>query len=154
VILLLLQRGLRNEDWEVAVLNSQLLDLSVKECLKIFRHLNKEMRKRSSFLLTKKKIQVNLNSLPNGIRPRPEDVTTGHIVVFEHFGFGDDLRVPVGQALLFLSLHAESRLLLSRTGVSWGCLSGLLFRLWAFRFLRLLGLFGLWRWKFYITLSF
>ena len=79
------------------------------------------------------KINFNyLNSLPDGISPWPQDVTTRHVVILQHLGLGDHLRVPVRQAILFSRLHAETSLFLSGPRISRGslCRRFLLLFLW------------------------
>lgn len=63
--LLLLQGRLRDEHGEVAVLHSQLLDLTVKELF---------------------------NRLPDGKGPGPQHVAAADVVIFNHFCFSDDLQ--------------------------------------------------------------
>lgn len=65
VRLLLLQGCLRDEHGEVAVLHTQLLDLTVKEFF---------------------------NRLPDGEGPGPQHVAAADVVIFNHFCFSDDLQ--------------------------------------------------------------
>ena len=62
--LFLLQGGLRDEHWEVAVLHAEFLNLPVKEVF---------------------------NGLPDGEGPGPQHVAATNIVVLNHLCFSDDL---------------------------------------------------------------
>lgn len=72
--LLALQRRLGHEHGEVAVLDPELLNLSVEELLDLF---------------------------PYGEAPWTEDIAPRDVVVLDHLGFGDDLGEPVGVVLAF-----------------------------------------------------
>ena len=65
MLLLFLQRGLRHEDGEVAVLKADLFYGVVKPLA---------------------------DALPDAERPGPEDVASGHVVVLDHLRLGDHLR--------------------------------------------------------------
>lgn len=63
--LFLLQGGLRDEHGEVAVLHAQFLDLPIKEVF---------------------------DGFPDGVGPGPQHIAAADVVVFNHLGFGDDLK--------------------------------------------------------------
>ena len=83
MVFLLLQGGVRHEDGEITILNSELLDLGIEEVS---------------------------NGLPDSEGPGAEDIAAGDVVVLHHLGLGEDLGVPVGQILLLLGLNTQPRL--------------------------------------------
>ena len=85
VVLLSLEPGGGHEEGKVAVLHPFLLDLFIEEVLDL---------------------------LPHGVRPRPEDVAAGDVVVFDEFPRDDDLGVPRSEVLLDGGVQAEARFLL------------------------------------------
>ena len=52
--------------------------------------------------------RLTLDSLPNAVRPRLQDVASADIVVVEHIRLNEDVRVP-GREIDFL-LHTDSNL--------------------------------------------
>lgn len=56
-------------------------------------------------------VEPVLDCLPDGVRPGPEYIAAGHVVILDQLAFGDNLRVPVGKVLFFLCFQTESGLL-------------------------------------------
>lgn len=87
VVLLFLEPSTGDEHGEIAVLNTEFLDLVVKPVL----------REISAFYCRAKKTdgktneRHTLDGLPDGERPRAENVTTGDVIVVKHLTLEKDL---------------------------------------------------------------